>query len=258
MPLSRGAGNSHRAENPERAGFSVEGHGSLAAVTTIDGGDEGIGEIGAVPIFAQRRPRYLMVFDLELGGPQNLFQRQRHLPARVAVSRFERPDHLAQHDPIDKAGIFRQTLVGDESGGLSRLFGIVLHEVTDEDVGVDSGRRRPARLRIAVCISSSETLRGAGTRSPFSSRASTVAGTRTTLPSASTTNWTLSPALSFKCRRISPGIVVCPLLVIVEAVISLRFRYFLTLILYILSHPLVRPEVFGAVPLSATELWGTR
>jgi len=51
-----------------------------------------------------------------------------------------------------------------------RLFGIVLHEVTDEDVGVDSGHRRSARLRIAVCISSSETLGGAGARSPFSSR----------------------------------------------------------------------------------------
>ncbi len=90
-----------------------------------------------------------------------------------------------------------------------------------------------ARLRTATSISSTDTLRGAGARSPSNSPTGTVAGTSTTLPSASTTNSIRSPAFSFRSRLISPGMVVCPLLVIVEIATSLPLFQFLTSVPYV-------------------------
>src|SRR5215470_4053392 len=180
-----------------------------------------------------------MVLDRELGRAKNLFQRERHIFARIAVGGLQHPHQLAQDDPVDHAGILRRALICNEPGGFSGLLGVVLHQVSNQHIRVDSGHHRPARLRIAASISSNDTRRGAGARRPFNSRTSTVAGTRTTLPSASTTNSTRSPALSLRWRRISPGIVVCPLLVIVETAISLHSLFCLTSLPYIDDTPFV-------------------
>src|SRR6185437_2065799 len=115
---------------------------------------------------------------------------------------------FAQHDSVDQGRHVGRAFAGDESRGLSGLFGIVLNEVTHQDVGVDSDHRRHVRLRMAASISSSVTRRGAGASSPFNSLTSTLAGIRTTLPSDSTINSIRSPFLSLRCRRITPGMVV--------------------------------------------------
>jgi hypothetical protein len=73
-------------------GLSVERHGSFASVTAVNCGDMRISEVGAILMFAQRRSRFLMAFDLELGRAQNLSQRQGYLFSRVAVGRLQHPD----------------------------------------------------------------------------------------------------------------------------------------------------------------------
>lgn len=93
-------------------------------------------------------------------------------------------------------------------------------------------RSLPARRRIAASISPSDARRGAGASKPFNSFMSTVAGTRSTLPSRSITNSMRSPGFNLRCRRTSAGIVVCPLLLIVEVAIVLTpaaNSYFATL-----------------------------
>src|SRR5262249_16988219 len=145
---------------------------------------------------------------------------------------LQNPHQLAKHNSVYYSRIFGSAALRYEPAGLPGLVGIVLHRVSNKNVGIDSLHARVALFLTARSISSSETRRGAGASSPFSSFPSMFAGTRTTRPSASTTNSTRSPALSRRWRRITPGIVVCPLLVIVEVAMSLLTIIFLTLYPY--------------------------
>jgi hypothetical protein len=59
----------------------------------------------------------------------------------------------------DQTGTIDGALCGDKSSRSPRLLGIVLHQDSYEDVGVDALDLRAARLRIAASISSSATVR---------------------------------------------------------------------------------------------------
>ena len=107
------------------------------------------------------------------------------------------------------------------------LRGIIANDIADENAGIDRDQDCERRYRSATAsptaffISSMETGGPSYLTMPRSLRMSPVRGFRTSSPAWFSTKSTFDPALSRSLRRISIGIVICPLDVTVANAIFL-------------------------------------
>ncbi len=126
-------------------------------------------------------------------------------------------------DHANEAGIRLAKLAFDDPGCDARLHGVVLREITNDDIWVESDHRRLRRdvssiapVATAAFIACIPTDRRERLTIPRKAAAD-LFGNRTTLPSGCTKNLTRSPALRPRRSRIAFGIVACPFVVIADS-----------------------------------------
>src|SRR5213594_4606534 len=172
-------------------------------------------------------------------GPANLNTRAGNEPAErrgdistwMLIERLQYKHALGQnswqHDNHDIAAV---TSIEQFSGGLGMLF-VILYEIANNQIGVDQpslGHRTSSRPRASSAAASRICAKDIPlpfllASVPFSDR---VPGcTRMVAWSPFTIYSSLSPGLICRALRISPGIVVCPLLVTVECNMASSLLY---------------------------------
>src|SRR5271155_3636609 len=106
---------------------------------------------------------------------------------REPISALEHPNKLSERCHADETGIAGTELVFDETRRLRRLPGIVLRDIADENVGIESNHRRLRRLRSAAPFATAASMSARVTvRRALSSPRSAETGRfgrRTTVPS---------------------------------------------------------------------------
>src|SRR5208283_5164391 len=142
---------------------------------------------------------------------------------RQAVSAIEDPHRLDHRHHADEAGIVLGQAEFHDIRGDRRLHWVILREVANENVGIEPDH--PSRARrlspaapsaTALRIRSIETGRRGRGSMAFSAETGSL-GSRTTVPSGWTKNFTRSPGFSRRCSRIAFGIVAWPLTVIADS-----------------------------------------
>src|SRR5262249_44816507 len=156
------------------------------------------------------------------GDLQDLPEQTRDLGLLVSIQVTQDPDDLAKHERIDVERLVLDACAAKEPIHFGRLEGIVLRDVSDQNVGVQpphAGRRTRRRIAAFIC----STVRAAcpgRRRIPFNSLTSIPTGRTTTEPSFSRLKSSRSPARTRSASRTALGIVTWPLLVTVALGIS--------------------------------------
>jgi hypothetical protein len=141
--------------------------------------------------------RAVRVLDGEFFGVQNLLDHLKDDFFFASIRFLQDPDDFTQYDLIDKTRIVPGNVFFQKfrrNGGLVR---VIPHDVSDQDVGIDTDHPVSPLDSIACCIAFSDTgLRGLGMR-PFSCFMEEVTGTIRQFPDSSKRNSNLSPAWIF-------------------------------------------------------------
>jgi hypothetical protein len=102
------------------------------------------------------------------------------------------------------------------------LLGIILHDVSHQDIGIQADHREAApRLATAAFISSMETFFPALPNIPRNAVAGRLAAMSSYRPGATSTNSTRSPVPTCIALRTGAGMVICPFVVSVAVVMIL-------------------------------------
>src|SRR6185312_2590400 len=141
-------------------------------------------------------PRHIRMLDDERFGPQDALEHRRNRRPAAPVTALQHPHQLDEHhgrnEPLPLGGErFLDKPIGERS-----LRGIVLGEITDKNVRVETDHLPAPRFATIRRISSTETGRSGFGTMPLSERTSSTAGTRAKLPSFSSTNSTRSPVVT--------------------------------------------------------------
>src|SRR5579863_6761567 len=195
----------------------------------------------------------LLVLNLERSGRQHHLDVGSDFLSRTLVKALKDPHHLEDGHQADEAWFLFGEPVCDDLRRACRLDGIILYQVAQQDIGIETDHFFCLNLCVApastaASISSSETgLAGFG-MIPFS-RDVGIFGSMIT-PSGWKKNLNRSPGLRCKRSRTALGIVACPLLLsvasmstkssvpyILAKVKTIAVRYFPT-----------SPTILGRVP----------
>lgn len=123
-----------------------------------DRGDQGIGELGALPSPPQGLVSKIRSFDSELADRQQVVEEVAALVVRELVRAGQHPPQLSEDDMTDvRRVVLCET--GDEFVDARRLRGVVADRVPDQYVGIDADHGAAAASAIAASMSSSETDR---------------------------------------------------------------------------------------------------
>src|ERR1700682_1695341 len=170
--------------------------------------------------------------DFHAGAGDESAKRRDNVSTRMLIERLQYEHALGQDGGQHYDGHFTPIAgVKQLSGGLSVLF-VVLYQVPNDQIGIDklslAAHRMPSRSRAAFAAAS--RIWAKASPLPFllasTPRSDRVPGcTRMVAWSPFTIYSSLSPGLICSALRISPGIVVCPLLVTVECDIATSFRF---------------------------------
>src|SRR4030095_688683 len=186
--------------------------------------DQAIREVGAARLEqAQGLPDRFGFLDHKLPRAQDALQDGDDLGLGAAVALLQHPDQFGEgngrHKPRPRlvAFIFYQL---DSLGGLPR---IVLRDVAQEGVGIESDHQRAPRRLIAAFIALIEIGLGGRLTMPLSERTSSVAAFNANSPGPTSMNSTRSPVARPSFSRTATGIVIWPLLVNVAAVILVPY-----------------------------------
>src|SRR5271165_247956 len=213
---------SQKLKAGESRGLPVKGQSAGTACSSADSPDQGIGK-RAVPFLERDHggKDFLFAFHNENVSPKRALDRGGDGMVRKTIGAIEHPYGFDHCHNTDETGVLLGQLPFDQLGRLRRLNGIVLREVADKDVGIESDHRRLARCEMPAALAAAASLISSivtgrcrrGLTIPRNAEAG-IFGNRTTLPSGCTKNLTLSPGFNRRWSRMAFGIVAWPLAVI--------------------------------------------
>ena len=111
-------------------------------MVSIPVSDQRIGKVAApVAIELKRREGEIEIFDLQYRDPQHTVENIRDFAAGEAIDALKHPDDFAEDHVVDEARLVLRASLFDEPRRALGLLGIVLDDVSDQDIGIEADHR---------------------------------------------------------------------------------------------------------------------
>src|SRR6266404_5148583 len=167
-----------------------------------------------VTILVQTLTNYRFLFDTKKAHIEEFLEYINELSLGLAKTAIKNPEQLAEDKNGKEHGLAAGPALFQNPFCNLRLLGIVVGEITDQNIGIETPHVPENPLATASFISSTETGRLRLDRTiPLSDRKSVLSGLRITRPEGSMTKSTRLPTWRRSCSRTCLGSVIWPLLV---------------------------------------------
>jgi hypothetical protein len=123
--------------------LAVESHRRRAALARIGETNQRVGQVGPVAVQFEGPGDVVAILDQDRPGTQEQGKIVCDQLSRIAVNTPENPNQLSDHDAVDEGRCLGGAARLEEECGLLGLRSIILDEIADQDVGIDTKSSAP-------------------------------------------------------------------------------------------------------------------